>query len=75
MKDLFMKKIGETFEIEFTQGWPQKGEILDSKIFNLKMEVLSEPRIKNNKWWQRLINFITFDRYYQRTWTYIVERL
>tara|TARA_R110000796_G_scaffold181330_1_gene297856 strand:- start:19522 stop:19743 length:222 start_codon:yes stop_codon:yes gene_type:complete len=72
-----VKGTGETFEIEFTEGWVNNGDLLDfgERNQNLKLQVKSEPRIKNNKWWQKLINFVTFGKCYQRSWFYIVERV
>ena len=75
-REIMVKEIGETFEIEFQQGWVQNGELLDFGERNkgLQLQVLSDPRIKNNVWWKRVINFITFGKVFSRSWTYIVER-
>ena len=72
-----VKEKGEVFEIEFTQGWVKNDDVLDfgERNGDLKLKVLSEPRIKNNKLWKRIINFITFGRIYPRSWTYVVERI
>lgn len=66
---------GYKFEINFYADWIQKGGILqtDGNYDGVKVEVLSTPTLHYQKWYWRVLNFITFGQLFNVKYTYTVK--
>jgi hypothetical protein len=60
----------QTFEFRLDQESFLKGDIL--RTTSVKLRVLETPK-KKDKWWWKILRFITFGKFFQPVWYHKVE--
>jgi hypothetical protein len=65
-------KENEPFELLLDHHWFRKGDILNQDE-NISLKVLSEPKKYYNKWYWKILNFITFKIWFNYKVTYTVK--
>ena len=64
----------EKFEIFIDASYFKKGEILKGTEETF-LEVLSTPTIHYSKWYWRILNFLTFKKWFNVKYTYTVKMI
>lgn len=61
----------QKFEMKFSENWLRKGSVLDMGADKkIKVEVISEPKLYYNKWYWKILNFLTFKLCFNVKYTY-----
>jgi len=60
-----------TFKITLREDWFKKNDIIN--INDQKVVVISTPKIKYNTWYFKLLNFLTFKKYFNNYYFYKVK--
>lgn len=64
----------ETFKLTVSGDWFKKHEIL-SLGGGAKVKVITTPTTRYNKWYYKLLNFITFGKYFNIVTYYTVQKI
>lgn len=67
-------KSNSTFQIKFEQNWYNKKDIIESSN-NTKLEILDTPKPHYNKWYWKVLNWLTFKLLFNVYYTYTVKML
>jgi hypothetical protein len=65
-----IKDKNQTFQLELEQEFFLKKDILH--VGGTKLRVLETPK-KRDKWWWKILRFITFGKFFQPVYDYKVE--
>lgn len=63
----------QKFELLLDKSWFNKKDILESS--GQKLEVIDTPKIHYNKWYWRILNFLTFRLFFNVKYTYTVKAI
>lgn len=63
----------QKFELLLDKSWFNKKDILESS--GQKLEVIDTPKIHYNKWYWRILNFLTFKLFFNVKYTYTVKAI
>jgi hypothetical protein len=63
----------EKFEIYFDQDWFPKRAVIDTQAG--KVIVVDTPKPHYKKWYWRVLNILTFKRFFNERYTYTVRML
>ena len=68
-------KTGYKFELALHENWFKKGDILqtDGSYSGVMVEVLSIPKPYYKKWYWKILNILTFRRFFNVKYTYTVK--
>ncbi len=58
------------FKLLLSENWFKRGELIDT--LESTLIVTSEPKLRD-KWWWKILRFITFGYYFQSIWYYTVK--
>lgn len=62
-----------TFELKMDDNWFSKGEVISVGHSNLKGRVMDIPKLKYYKWYYKILNFLTFRKFFNEKYTYTIK--
>ncbi len=66
-----MLEADKKFELLLDSNWFNKKDILESS--GQKLEIIDTPKTHYNKWYWRILNFLTFKLFFNVKYTYTVK--
>ena len=67
-------KSNSVFQIKFEETWVKQKDIIEN-LNNTKLEILDNPKQHYNKWYWKVLNWLTFKLFFNVSYTYTVKIL